>query len=53
MGEKSIEILLIEDNAGDVRLTQEALKESKLIVNLNVVMVVRGANHVTALFGVE
>lgn len=32
-----IEILLVEDNPGDVRLTQEALKESKLLVNLNVV----------------
>jgi chemotaxis family two-component system response regulator Rcp1 len=38
MGAKSIEILLVEDNAGDVRLTQEAFKESKLIINLNIVM---------------
>jgi chemotaxis family two-component system response regulator Rcp1 len=30
----SIEILLVEDNPGDVRLTQEALKESKLSNNL-------------------
>ncbi len=33
-----VEILLVEDNPGDVRLTQEALKETKLLVNLNVVM---------------
>jgi CheY-like chemotaxis protein len=32
-----IEILLIEDNPGDVRLTQEALREGKVINNLNVV----------------
>lgn len=31
-------ILLIEDNPGDVRLTQEAFKEGKLKVDLNVVM---------------
>ncbi|MFH2056947.1 MAG: response regulator, partial [bacterium] len=29
-----IDILLVEDNPGDVRLTQEALKESKLSNNL-------------------
>lgn len=33
-----IEILLVEDNPGDVRLTQEALKEGKVFNNLNVVM---------------
>ncbi|TLD40230.1 MAG: Two-component system response regulator [Candidatus Jettenia ecosi] len=33
----SIEILLVEDSPGDVRLTQEALKESKLKNNLHVV----------------
>ena len=33
---KPIEVLLVEDNAGDVRLTQEALKEGKLAVNLTV-----------------
>jgi chemotaxis family two-component system response regulator Rcp1 len=32
-----IEILLIEDNPGDVRLTQEALKEGKVRNRLNVV----------------
>ncbi len=32
-----VEILLVEDNPGDVRLTQEALKEGKLFNNLNVV----------------
>lgn len=33
-----IEILLVEDNPGDVRLTQEALKESDVKSNLNSVM---------------
>lgn len=33
---KPIQVLLVEDNAGDVRLTQEALKEGKLRVNLTV-----------------
>ncbi len=32
-----IEILLVEDNPADIRLTQEALKEEKLHNNLNVV----------------
>ena len=32
----AIEILLVEDNPGDVRLTEEALKESKLAVNMRV-----------------
>jgi chemotaxis family two-component system response regulator Rcp1 len=32
-----IEILLIEDNLGDVRLTMEAFKEGKVSNNLNVV----------------
>lgn len=36
-GLKPIEILLVEDNIGDIRLTQEALKESNLLVNLRVV----------------
>ena len=34
---KPIEILLVEDNQGDVRLTQEALKEGKVRNNLHVV----------------
>jgi CheY-like chemotaxis protein len=34
---RSIEILLVEDNPADVRLTQENFKESKLRNNLNVV----------------
>ena len=34
---KAVEILLVEDNPGDVRLTIEALKESKIINNLNFV----------------
>jgi chemotaxis family two-component system response regulator Rcp1 len=33
---KPIEVLLVEDNAGDVRLTQEALNESRVAVNLTV-----------------
>lgn len=33
---KPIEILLVEDNPGDVRLTVEALKEAKVINNLTV-----------------
>ncbi len=32
------EILLVEDNPGDVRLTQECFKESKISNNLSVVM---------------
>ncbi len=35
---KPVEILLVEDNPGDVRLTKEALKESKIRNNLSVVM---------------
>ena len=35
---RSFNILLIEDNPGDVRLTQEAFKEGKRKVNLEVVM---------------
>ena len=31
-----IEILLVEDNPGDARLTQEALKDAKVRNNLNV-----------------
>ncbi len=34
---RPIEILLVEDNPGDVRLTQEALKEGKVRNHLNVV----------------
>ena len=33
---KPIELLLVEDNIGDVRLTREALKEGRLLVNLTV-----------------
>jgi chemotaxis family two-component system response regulator Rcp1 len=32
-----VEILLVEDNLADIRLTQEALKEEKLHINLNIV----------------
>ncbi|WP_245234313.1 response regulator [Methylotenera oryzisoli] len=34
---RQVEFLLAEDNPGDVRLTQEALRESKISNNLNVV----------------
>jgi two-component system, chemotaxis family, response regulator Rcp1 len=34
---KPIDILLIEDNPGDIRLTKEALKEGKVLNNLSVV----------------
>lgn len=34
---KPIEILLVEDNPGDVRLTREALKEATVINNLTVI----------------
>ena len=34
---KSIEILLVEDNPGDVRLTQEAARETKVLSNMHVV----------------
>jgi two-component system, chemotaxis family, response regulator Rcp1 len=33
---EAIEILLVEDNPGDVRLTEEALKEGKVLTNLHV-----------------
>jgi len=33
---RPVEFLLVEDNPGDVRLTQEALKDSKVRNNLNV-----------------
>src|SRR5690348_1683133 len=33
---RPVEILLVEDNAGDVRLTQEALKEGNVRNNLSV-----------------
>ena len=33
---KAVEILLVEDNPGDVRLTREALKEGKVLNNLSV-----------------
>jgi chemotaxis family two-component system response regulator Rcp1 len=34
---KSIEILLVEDNPGDVRLAQEAFRDSKILNRLHVV----------------
>lgn len=35
---KLIEILLVEDNPGDIRLTQEGLKETKILNNLHIAM---------------
>jgi len=35
--DRAIEVLLVEDNPGDVRLTKEALKEGRLLNNVNVV----------------
>ena len=35
---RPVNILLIEDNPGDVRLTQEAFKEGRMTINLAVVM---------------
>lgn len=37
MSSKLIEILLVEDDAGDIDLTREALEDSELQLNLNVV----------------
>ena len=34
---RSVEILLVEDNPGDVRLTQEAFKDRKIVNHLSVV----------------
>lgn len=35
---RPVNILLIEDNPGDVRLTQEAFKEGRMTINMDVVM---------------
>jgi two-component system, chemotaxis family, response regulator Rcp1 len=35
---RPVDILLVEDNPGDVRLTQEAFRDSRLTIKLNVVM---------------
>ena len=37
MRAKPVQMLLVEDNPGDVRLTKETLKDAKLMVNLHVV----------------
>ncbi len=37
MSTQLVEILLVEDNPGDVRLTQEALRDGKLHTRLNIV----------------
>lgn len=33
---RPVEVLLVEDNPGDVRLTQEALKDGRVMINLTV-----------------
>ena len=35
---RPIDILLVEDNPGDVRLTQEAFREAKMPIKINVTM---------------
>ncbi len=35
-GGRRVEVLLVEDNPGDIRLTQEAFKEGRILVNLTV-----------------
>lgn len=35
---KGVQILLVEDNPGDIRLTQEVLKDGKICNNLSIVM---------------
>ena len=37
MVENAIDVLLVEDDPGDVELTKESLDESKICVRLNVV----------------
>jgi chemotaxis family two-component system response regulator Rcp1 len=36
-GPQPIQVLLVEDSPGDIRLTQEALKDAKMHINLQVV----------------
>lgn len=36
MNKRPVEVLLVEDNPGDVRLTQEAFKDGRLLVNIHV-----------------
>lgn len=45
---KTVEILLVEDNMGDIRLTKEALKEGNIPNHLNTVM--DGAEAIKFLF---
>src|SRR5882672_9216270 len=37
MPERSVEILMMDDDPGDVRLMQESLKKSKLLINMKTV----------------
>ena len=34
---KDVDVLLVEDDPGDVELTREAMKDSKMLINLHVV----------------
>ena len=36
MDAQPIDVLLVEDSPGDIRLTQEALKDAKIHINLHV-----------------
>jgi chemotaxis family two-component system response regulator Rcp1 len=36
-GPQAIQVLLVEDSPGDIRITQEALKDAKIHINLHVV----------------
>jgi chemotaxis family two-component system response regulator Rcp1 len=38
MSAAAIEVLLVEDSPGDIRLTREALKDAKVYINLHVVL---------------
>ena len=35
-GGEPIEVLLVEDSPGDIRLTREALKDAKVQINLHI-----------------
>ena len=45
---KPAEIVLVEDNAGDVRLIVEAFKENEFLNNLHVAKGRRGSNGVSS-----
>lgn len=51
VAQKTVEILLVEDNPGDIRLTREALKEGNIPYNMRTVM--DGAAAIKYLFTIE